>query len=43
MADSLSGLEVAGAGPRARRIADIGAGAGFPGLVAGGRSASSTG
>ena len=32
MADSLSGLEVAEL-VRARRIADIGAGAGFPGLV----------
>ena len=32
MADSLSGLEVPELA-RARRIADIGAGAGFPGLV----------
>ena len=32
VADSLSGLEV-GALARARRIADVGAGAGFPGLV----------
>jgi 16S rRNA (guanine527-N7)-methyltransferase len=32
VADSLSGIEVAGLA-RARRIADVGAGAGFPGLV----------
>ena len=33
MADSLSGLEVPATLTRARRIADVGAGAGFPGLA----------
>ena len=33
VADSLSGLEVGAALTAARRIADVGAGAGFPGLV----------